>query len=98
MIAPVVDAENWTTPQEIHTPKIQSKCGDVSISRYEEDSDTPVLISIGGGSCISLMIHVSNADAIAIRDALDKVIRDDIPKTPDLVRELSEFPNEGDGY
>ncbi|MFA5379535.1 MAG: hypothetical protein WC455_27505 [Dehalococcoidia bacterium] len=98
MIAPVVDAENWNTPHEIHTPKIQSKCGDVSISRYEDDSDTPVLISIGGGSCISLMIHVSNTDAVAIRDALNQVIQNEIQKTPTLERELSEFPNEGDGY
>ena len=74
MITPVVDAENWTTPQEIHTPRFQTACGNVSVARYEDNHHTPILISIGAGECVALMVHVTNADAIAIRDALNKVI------------------------
>jgi hypothetical protein len=73
-IAPVIDAESWVTPQDIHIPTISTRCGDIGVSRYENDHDTPVLLSFGSGGCVNVMIHISDADALAIRNALNIII------------------------
>jgi hypothetical protein len=74
ILSPIIDAEAWVTPQHIRTPTIPTYCGDVNISRYGDNKETPILISIGGGERVSLMLHLSDADALAIRNALDMVV------------------------